>query len=151
LCLLVASVKRYFILLPEGFRKKAEHLVICFASILFFICFNKTSSIIAYASDLENVTFTPWIFILAVIPLIDAYSIWNSLLYLYTASYLINSLMVVLWASWSITQLLGVSTGGSNSLFLALGCELESSVGVITMSLSKLGSPSMQRHKRLLG
>jgi hypothetical protein len=159
-CLLVASIKRYFILLPEKLQEKAEHFVICFVGLLLMFCFSKTSMAIVQATDLEALPLAPWIFLLAVIPLMHivfgiayfiyllprTFSVSSQSYQLFSLQSVCTIFMVILWASWSATQLLGISSGGSNNLFMALGFELESSVGVITMSLSKLGSPSLQRH-----
>jgi hypothetical protein len=116
--------------------------------------FARTSLDVVRAPNIEDVKFSFWIFLLGVIPLMHmvfgfAYYIHiikqnvssNSQTYqMFSLQSIFTLFMVLLWIGWSITQLTGVATGGTNGLFVSLGLELELSIGVLTLTITNSNS-----------
>jgi heme/copper-type cytochrome/quinol oxidase subunit 2 len=116
------------------------------------LSYSKVAQNIATANQLENVDLGRWVFMIAIIPFIHIlfgilyfYRLLNKniskktneLYQIYSIQTACTLLMVMLWIPWSVLQLLKVGRGGFNILLMALAYELESSVGIISASLSK--------------
>jgi hypothetical protein len=147
--LIVASCIRYYALLDAKIRKLLQSITnVGMAIIMMYLLAINAAEVMASPSA-EVLIFGPWSLLLGIIPVIhigfgiigflqtarlnhDSQSTGYKIISLQT---MFTSFVVLLWIVWVIIYLSRTSTGGSNSILLAIAFELENSIHLISKTV----------------